>query len=70
MLWIANILICIGLWTIGYKWRPAFLFSIAGEVLYTVMAYQKEQWELCFICVVFCALAARNWFLWGKNVDG
>lgn len=65
MLWFANLLIVCGLWFIGYKWRHAFLFSIAGETVYTVVAYQTEQWELCAICFVFCLLAFRNWVKWG-----
>ena len=67
MLWIANILILIGLWLVGYKWRHAFLFSIAGEALYSWMSYKTGQTELCFICVVFCVLAFRNWWKWGND---
>ena len=64
MLWFANALIVIGLWTLGYKWRHAFLFSIAGEAIYTVVAYRTGQLELAFICFVFCVLALRNWVKW------
>ena len=67
MLWIANALIVVGLWTLGYKWRHSFLFSIAGELIYTVVSYSQNQLELCFICAVFCFLAFRNWIKWGKN---
>lgn len=67
MLWIANLLIIVGLWSIGYKWRHSFLFSIAGEALYTYVALSTKQWELGFICIVFCLLAFRNWCKWAKS---
>lgn len=67
MLWFANLLIVIGLWTLGHKWRHAFLFSIAGEAIYTVNSLRAGHYELAFICVVFCVLAFRNWLKWGKN---
>lgn len=65
MLWFANLLIVIGLWTLGYKWRHAFLFSIAGELIYTLVSYARGDYELCTICIVFCILAFRNWWKWG-----
>ena len=70
MLWFANLLIVIGIWTLGYRWRHAFLFSIAGESVYTLVAWRTGQFELAFICGVFCILAARNWWLWRKTDAG
>jgi hypothetical protein len=67
MLWFANALICVGLWTLGYKWRHSFLFSIAGELIYTVQSARAGQIELASICAVFCFLAFRNWLKWGKD---
>jgi len=64
MLWFANVLILIGMWMLGYKWRPAFLFSIAGEAIWAVDAYQKNHIELAVICAVFCIVTARNWWKW------
>lgn len=67
MLWLANLLILIGMWTLGNRWRHAFLFSIAGEVVWAIVAASRSQWELSFICAVFCVVAARNWVRWGKD---
>jgi hypothetical protein len=52
------------MWMLGYKWRPAFLFSIAGEAIWAVDAYQKNHIELAVICAVFCIVTARNWWKW------
>lgn len=65
--WIANALIVIGLWKIGDRWRHAFLFSIAGEILWSVKSLLSGQYDLAFICIVFCALAFRNWIRWGRE---
>lgn len=66
MLWIANAIIILGLWLIGYKWRHAFLFTAVGEALYLVWAFQNGMTELGLLCVVFCFLAIRNWWKWGR----
>jgi hypothetical protein len=65
--WIGNLLIVIGLYKIGDKWRHAFLFSIAGEVLYIARSLAGRDYALAFICVVFCAMALRNWIKWGQD---
>lgn len=66
--WIGNVLIVIGLWKVGDKWRHAFLFSIAGEVLWTIKATMTGQYDLAIICAVFCVLASRNWWKWREVV--
>jgi hypothetical protein len=65
--WIGNLLIVVGLYKIGDKWRHAFLFSIAGELLYIARSVAAKDWALAFICVVFCAMAFRNWVKWGED---
>jgi len=62
--WIANVLIIIGLYLIGNKVRHAFLFSIAGEMIWAARASLNHDWELASICCVFCVMATRNWFRW------
>lgn len=64
--WIGNLLIVVGLWKIGDKWRHAFLFSIAGELLYVARSVANRDWALASICVVFCAMALVNWIKWGR----
>ena len=65
--WIGNLLIVVGLWKIGDKWRHAFLFSIAGELAYIARSVAVGDWALAFICVVFCAMALRSWIKWGRD---
>lgn len=65
--WLGNVLIVIGLWKIGDRWRHAFLFSIAGEMAYIWASYRAENWALFSICIVFCGMAARSWVKWGQN---
>lgn len=66
--WIGNVLIVIGLWKVGDKTRKAFLFSIAGETLWTFAGLLTQNYALSFICAVFCVMAARNFFKWGQDV--
>jgi hypothetical protein len=62
--WIGNAFICTGLWYIGEKKWWAFLFSIIGELAWTVYAVETKLWPLAFICIVFGTLAIRNLYLW------
>jgi len=64
--WLGNILIVIGLWKVGDKWRHAFLFSIAGEICYIVRSILAADWALASICIVFCLMAFINWIKWGR----
>jgi hypothetical protein len=64
--WIGNVLIVIGLWKIGDKWRHAFLFSIVGEIIWIIKSLYFKQYDLAFICVIFAALSARSWYKWNK----
>ena len=64
--WIGNIFIVIGLWYIGNKKRWAFVFSMIGEAVWVVYAMTIGLYDLAAICVVFFALAARNYYEWGK----
>ena len=65
MTWIANLLIVIGLWQIGNKRRAAFLFTFAGEAIWTIAALIGGMVDLAAICAVFTVMAARNWWKWG-----
>ena len=67
--WLANILIVIGLWQIGNRKRTAFLFTITGELIWTIKAFVFEQYDLAFICAIFCILAVRNWIKWKSEKE-
>lgn len=62
--WVGNLLIVVGLWKIGDKWRHAFLFSIAGETAWMIASAQAGDWALFTICGIFNVMALRNWFKW------
>lgn len=65
--WLANALILFGMFRLGDKWRHAFLFSIAGEAMWSYVAYTRSEYDLMVICVVFCGMAFRNWLKWGSQ---
>lgn len=65
--WIANGFILIGIWLVGNKHKDAFLFSIAGESIWTVHAYRLGMYDLAVICGLFCILAFRNWLKWRSD---
>jgi hypothetical protein len=67
MTWIANLLIVMGLYLAGNKHRAAFGFTIVGELIWSIVAATKEQWDLAFICTVFTGLAVVNLWKWNKE---
>ncbi len=64
--WIGNILIIIGLWSAGNKWKYAFVFSLIGELIWVFYAVQIKLWSLAFVCAVFALIAGRNIIKWNK----
>lgn len=64
--WLANALILIGSYRVGNRQRDAFLWTIAGEAVWTVYAASIGLYSLSFICVVFGLFSFRNWVKWGK----
>ena len=64
--WIGNILIIIGLWSAGNKWKYAFVFSLVGELIWTGYAIYIELWSLAFVCFVFAIIAGRNIVKWNN----
>jgi hypothetical protein len=66
MTWLANLLIVIGLWMVGSKRRSAFIFTFAGEAVWTAVSASKGMYDLAAICALFAVLAARNWWKWGR----
>jgi hypothetical protein len=62
--WTANLLIVVGLCFLSQKRRWPFLFTITGEAIYVAAALASGQWDLAFICVVFCGLAVKNLASW------
>jgi nicotinamide riboside transporter PnuC len=64
--WIGNIFIIIGLFFLNKKTRWPFIFSIIGEAIYIYYSYSLGLYNMTFICVVFAALAARNFFKWSE----
>lgn len=65
--WIGNLFIVVGLWGVGNKSRPAFLFSIVGEAVWCANAYLRADWALATICLVFLLMALRGYVLWGRK---
>lgn len=70
MLWFtitANILILMGMYANGQKWRICFLLSGVGEIIWTVVALWNGQYDLGFICAVFVAMCVWNNHKWKKE---
>jgi len=65
--WIGNLLIIIGLWSAGNKYKYAFAFSFVGEAIWTIWAINNHLWSLAFVCAVFAFIAIRNIFKWNKE---
>jgi hypothetical protein len=69
MTWIGNALILIGMYLIGKKYRSAFLWSAAGETIWTCCATANGQYDLSFICGVFVIVALINYWRWGREEE-
>lgn len=65
---ISNALIILGLWHQAKKAWWAFLFSIVGELGWIAYATFVHDWELAFICAVFCAMAIRALVMWRRDL--
>ncbi len=65
--WIANILIVLAIYQMGFKKRSAWLYSFLGNILWCWYAIELQLFDMLFIDAVALTLAARNWFLWRDN---
>jgi hypothetical protein len=62
--WLANALCVVGVWGVGSKRRGAFLVTIAGELLWVVVALDRGMYDLAAVCLLFGVLAFRSWYQW------
>lgn len=67
MTWIANVLILIGMYLIGRKWRVCFVFSGLGESIWCVSSALEGRYDLAFICFVFVMGCGVNYYRWGRD---
>ncbi len=67
--WVGNLILWYGLFLVGSKRRAAFVWTIIGEAIWVVIASYYGWWDLAVSCCVFIALAAYNWYQWGKPDD-
>ena len=63
--WGGSLLLAAGLYGIGNQRRGAFLFSIAGELLWIIKSLMLGMYDLVFICAIFAILAVRSYLKWG-----
>jgi hypothetical protein len=66
LVWVGNLLLCLGIWEIGNRRRVAHLYSAAGELAWIIKSLYGGLYDLAFMCVVFLVLALRCWFKWGE----
>lgn len=67
--WLFNVLILLGMWQNGKKNRLCFVLSGLGEAGWTVASASEGQWDLAFICAVFCCLCVYNYRKWGQDKE-
>lgn len=65
--WIGNVILILGLWSVGNKVRSCFIYTVIGEVLWVIYAVHNRQWDLVTICAVFAVMAIRNFIKWGSD---
>lgn len=62
--WIGSVLLIVGAVVIGNKSREAFLWTIAGEIIWLIEGTRMNRVDIVVLSVVFLVINARNWFLW------
>ena len=62
--WMGNALILTSIWRLGDRHRDAWLWAIAGNILWTVFGVQQGLWSVVFIDGVMTIITIRNWRLW------
>ncbi len=65
--WGANVVLFSGLWFVGNRLWWAFLLTIVGEVVWVVIAINREQYDLAAICALFSGVALRNLVRWRRS---
>lgn len=65
--WTANLVLVAGLWFVGKKKRWAFLLTLVGELAWTAISVVRRMPDMFAVCAVFAALAAVNYYRWGKG---
>lgn len=66
--WSGNVVLITGLLLIGRRYRHAFAWTVAGEVIWLIESIRLARVDMAFLCLVFAAIAAYNWRLWVKGV--
>lgn len=64
--WCGNGLLLTSAYLIGNKNRSAFLWTVAGELVWVGYSAYLGFPSMVFICAVFAVMAARNWWKWGQ----
>jgi nicotinamide riboside transporter PnuC len=62
--WISNIFIILSIYYTGKKRKIGWLFSIIGNIGWSLYAIQIQLWSALFIDLVCLALAIWNWRKW------
>ena len=62
--WVGTVLLIYSWWGIGYKWSHAILVGVLGSLLWAIVAYNKEMWDLFTVEVVLGSIQLRGWYKW------
>lgn len=62
--WFANGLFIFGVILLGRKNKWGWICEAIGECLWIERSISTKQWDLLFLCVMFCSLQIYNFFKW------
>jgi hypothetical protein len=65
--WVGNILILVALWQTGCKNKTGWLWSIAGNTVWSYYAIRLQMWDMLFVDLTALFLAVYNWQKWRKD---
>lgn len=65
--WIGTALFAIGGITVAYKWRPAFIFLVGGNLAYAAVGVMTALPSLVVISSLMALIDVFAWVKWGKK---
>lgn len=65
--WVGNVFLILGLVLAGRKWKHAYAWTVAGEVLWLIESAKLVRWDMIVLCAVFAVIAAWNWWQWVRG---
>lgn len=65
--WAVTILSIISMWLLGEKKKSGWLYKLASQLAWGVLAVQKQLWGFIPLAVLTGMIAGINYYKWSKG---